>query len=678
MTRNGMICATVDCRNAYNAVFRPSMAAALYALPFMKPTWRLFGLLYNKPTSLHLQDPDHATTIMSRSGCRQGCTFSSILFCLALHPVLIAIAAQCPNVTIRAYMDDITIVGTSDDVIACIKLLRPALQKIGLELNHSKSFLYSASACIDNALKETGFKESFGGIKVLGAWIGEDATTLNFLTEIVRSHDGLFTNIPTLPADVAFPLLKACAIPVWNYAIRSHLPGVTLEPTRSFDAMSLSSFLSIARIHSPPTSAYHAPALAILRENQKRLLHLPGADGGLGLTRYEAIIEGAYSASRNPDGNSQSAATALVNEEIKRRVDASPEDAAHRLARTKRYTTAGYNRPSDGTDPVAYAYALQHAINYHPATSATLIKCPNSTCNFHCGPNELNHHVIGCTHGISDCPTATHTLVVNAHESLLREGNIPYIHEMKLVNPNFPSDKLRVDTMVNFADFDGYIDATIVSSGCKSHRTKAWAKLEEEKQKQKTAKYQKAIDANNTLNALIPGARVMRLITTTYDANGGFGNEASRFVKRVSEEGNLKKASCVLKIAQAIINGTGSTLARLRRFQSHSAQTTAPSTPVRSNTTTPFLKKNAGSLASSRRTTPTVDHTVESELQDIWAQTPTNAPASTRRTRSRASANNVASSCRSTPASSNQQFAGHEYNGEATTTTTAQSGANRE
>ena len=474
------ICATIDCRNAYNSVSRRQMAQQLYGLSYMRPLFRLFGLLYATPSALHFQDGSgadggHATTLYSQSGCRQGCTFSSVLFCLALHPVLIAAAKAHPNVRVRAYMDDITLVGPSSDVVACILLLRRLLHDIDLDLNEKKSFLWSPASDVSDAMSRTGFKASDGGIKVLGAWVGEDAATLNYLSAAVNSHDMLFTSLPALPADVAFPLLRACAIPRWNFLVRTHDPALSLDSTLCFDAMSLNAFLSIARISAGKQQSSRVPVPDLLSTTQKMFLHLPTALGGLGVTSYEVVAPGAYLSSMDPDNNCQAVATAIANADIVVQLDADPEAASHRAARCKKHTTTALCKP--GCDPVSVSHALQHAIDYCPPTAATKVVCMNKGCKYICTPPEASHHTIGCALGIGEGPTATHSLVACALESLMREGNIPFSHEKELNDPADPDAALRIETFAHFAKFDAYIDVTVASSECKTHYGKQWSKL---------------------------------------------------------------------------------------------------------------------------------------------------------------------------------------------------------
>ena len=206
----------------------------------------------------------------------------------------------------------------------------------------------------------------------------------------------------------------------------------------------------------------------------------------------------------------------------------------------------------------------------------------------------------------------------------MREGNIPFTHEKELNDPADPDAALRIETFAHFAKFDAYIDVTVASSECKTHYGKQWSKLEDEKKAAKTTKYAAAIKGINDANADVQGARPCRLLTITFDANGGFGTEACRLVKLVAEDGQLNRQHCIHKIAQAILNGTGATLAKLRRYQRYNVELTDPS-PTPSS----FLRKGEGSrtrTAPPLRRTPTrrtptrrTPTDASNELAETWS-----------------------------------------------------------
>ena len=67
---------------------------------------------YANPTKiLFSEDDQDLTSIDSTIGSRQGCTFGSFTFCLAMRPLLLRLQKLFPSCLILAYCDDLCILG---------------------------------------------------------------------------------------------------------------------------------------------------------------------------------------------------------------------------------------------------------------------------------------------------------------------------------------------------------------------------------------------------------------------------------------------------------------------------------------------------------------------------------------------------------------------------------------
>ena len=84
------------------------MLKRLYALPELSLLWRIADLCYGIPSPLHLFG---VATLTSERASRQGCVLGTLLFCLGLQPILEEASRGLDNLSVSAYVDDITAVG---------------------------------------------------------------------------------------------------------------------------------------------------------------------------------------------------------------------------------------------------------------------------------------------------------------------------------------------------------------------------------------------------------------------------------------------------------------------------------------------------------------------------------------------------------------------------------------
>src|SRR5271170_4384992 len=102
-------------------------------------------------SSLLLLHGCQGESILSSNGLRQGDPLSSLLFSLYTKDVYSSIGAAAPTNDIYAFIDDLNIVGTPDDVVKAFEVLLTELQKVGLKCNFSKTqFIYFHDHPLDN------------------------------------------------------------------------------------------------------------------------------------------------------------------------------------------------------------------------------------------------------------------------------------------------------------------------------------------------------------------------------------------------------------------------------------------------------------------------------------------------------------------------------------------------
>eukprot|EP00854_Cymbomonas_tetramitiformis_P034506 gene34506-biopygen32208 len=138
----------LDCKNAFNTIKRSD---------------NLQGGLR--------QLPGASGWVESAEGAQQGDPLGPFFTVVALQPVLQATLDEHPDVYIMAYLDDIHIIGPPDKARAAYATIVPLLRAVGLELNVSKSTVYSpAGACPEFADVEGEVEEESLGSRRWAWW----------------------------------------------------------------------------------------------------------------------------------------------------------------------------------------------------------------------------------------------------------------------------------------------------------------------------------------------------------------------------------------------------------------------------------------------------------------------------------------------------------------------------
>ena len=83
-------------------------------------------------------------SLHSCCGVQQGDPLGPLGFVLTLHPIIERIEAKVPNLDLNAlYLDDGTLIGSPEDLLAALKVIEWDGPNIGLHLNKAKSLLYT-------------------------------------------------------------------------------------------------------------------------------------------------------------------------------------------------------------------------------------------------------------------------------------------------------------------------------------------------------------------------------------------------------------------------------------------------------------------------------------------------------------------------------------------------------
>ena len=231
----------VDCSNAFNCVRRQSIREVLMSDPRFNSVRPLFNAFYAEQGDLVVRgEGDEHPVLSSSEGVRQGDVLGPLLFCLALRPAVARALEQFhlllpgKQVSVYAYMDDITIVGDASAGYEFFSLLERELEGIGLAVNRAKTVMTSPLFKSDMKCRvESCFK-------LLGAHVSRNpAEEKAEVDKLVEQHEPLFNRLTHLPAEVAYRLLVLCGVPRWAHIIRTHEPIVSRPASAAFTEMSV-------------------------------------------------------------------------------------------------------------------------------------------------------------------------------------------------------------------------------------------------------------------------------------------------------------------------------------------------------------------------------------------------------------------------------------------------------
>jgi len=414
----------------------------------MTPLVPLCDLLYCRASNLF----STVGVLASTNGVRQGCVLGPLLFCLAVQDILREVKQRFPLVTTSGYMDDFNLAS-----LDCVQLqsafefIRTEAAKIGLHIRKDKTYVFGPHGA--SCAAALGIEHAPHGVRVLGGWVGPESAVQAFLDLRCNETQTLFDSIGECDPEVAFAILRMCAHPTWNFVSRVH-PD-TLRGSSNFDDRALAAFRKIAQL--PDDYAFS--------EEQLILLHLPIAQGGLGLRQYQRIAAGNFLASANPDGDDQETRTTLIDEALLKQIENSsnPEMRLHHAACKKRHSGAWLAGPSFsfsfGRD---FAPALQLRIaafaKWGPSKTAHTCSCKYMSRS----PAEAVHHHLGCTKRQGSLVSTRHMEIELLHARMLRALHIGHRLNPPLAGHLFGD--LEILTCPGSNDVLMVVDYTVTSS----------------------------------------------------------------------------------------------------------------------------------------------------------------------------------------------------------------------
>ena len=235
----------VDFRNAFNGISRQRMLEEVRAHCPKAAAWADFS--YASHSHLFFGD----SRFSSQSGAHQGDPLASLFFALVLHPLLLRLRDDIPDLLLNvSYLDDVTLAGNRISLQRAFDLLKVEGEKVGLHLNPLKSLVYTGSSLDSSILDplDRGVpRASDDGFQLLGAPVGNIPFSRDAVSARVAKIAAIFDVLSSLQdAQLEFALLRSCfSFPKMSYCLRTCDPFSLSPIYNDFDALLLSTLHQI-------------------------------------------------------------------------------------------------------------------------------------------------------------------------------------------------------------------------------------------------------------------------------------------------------------------------------------------------------------------------------------------------------------------------------------------------
>lgn len=250
----------IDFKNAFNAVDRATVLKTLYSHSALSGLWRIADFAYSQPTALYSRCTStnrFMQSLMSEEGVRQGDPLSSLLFALSIQSTLAAV--DNTSVKVRAYLDDVIVVGKPQGVVNAFETICVEAAKCKLQVQPKKCcFIYFNEATVPLSTNITEYLNNKSipvhshTTQLLGTVIGrDDSAVQQQLSHLVETqHTEFFNrlNSSLLTLQEAALFLRLSTIPKMNYLMRVSPPTVIQQACKWFDARAFNTFTLKAKI----------------------------------------------------------------------------------------------------------------------------------------------------------------------------------------------------------------------------------------------------------------------------------------------------------------------------------------------------------------------------------------------------------------------------------------------
>ncbi|KAL0215350.1 hypothetical protein P9112_007534 [Eukaryota sp. TZLM1-RC] len=215
------VCMSLDFSYAFNSLSRCSNYGAL--LQYMPELMPDFQSTYITNSNLHFGN----SILSSSSDVKQGDPLGPLLFCLAIHPILLQIQEMFPSLKMIAYMDDVVLIGDLNIVKKAI-FFKNYLPKLASDLIY----------LIDD-IEIQAKLYSIDDIRHLGSFLGNNDEIAKKLFEKLNSISDKIDRMMTLDIQkhINFTIIRLCFSSNFNHIFRSTNPLVTRPLAQKFDEL---------------------------------------------------------------------------------------------------------------------------------------------------------------------------------------------------------------------------------------------------------------------------------------------------------------------------------------------------------------------------------------------------------------------------------------------------------
>jgi hypothetical protein len=300
----------VDIINAFNRLSRQAVFDVVRKyVPFLLP---VVALMYNVGATLTMDD---GSVITSKSGVRQGDPAATILFQLALRPIIERLLDKCSEdpelaqVLQLSLYDDFAITGKPEPALRMLDMLKEELETINLEVNKTKTHVLGLqnnrekradlrNSCFDHGIPDENIHHDY--LEFLGSPIGDSESEARVCMEKVNSvFDELLdplskafknykdSRAPKLQS--LFQILRLCGYSRVNHLYRTVNPQISKISATHFDDRMWELFCTIFSIPASISEAH--------KRRAQNILYMPVADGGLGMPVASIRFMTAYAGS---------------------------------------------------------------------------------------------------------------------------------------------------------------------------------------------------------------------------------------------------------------------------------------------------------------------------------------------------------------------------------------------
>ena len=264
----------LDFSNAFNNIHRDAMLSA--AAEHVPSIYQFCLSSYEKTTLLKFS----SHIILSQEGCQQGDPLGPLLFCLAIHPLIVS----CNSSLKMAFMDDVTLGGPAATVASDVAMIKAEGASRGLFLNDQKCESITANGQPpDDALLRDFIQLTPTSATLLGAPLIIGPAMDKCLQQRCNDLERAISRLELITSHDALVLLRASfSAPTMQHTLRSSPCAGRVELTQ-FDALLRSALSKICNIS--------------LTDDQWLQASLPVRAGGLGIRRVSSLATPAFIAS---------------------------------------------------------------------------------------------------------------------------------------------------------------------------------------------------------------------------------------------------------------------------------------------------------------------------------------------------------------------------------------------